>query len=263
MPYKTINEAEKKNEGLKKYSEKAKRGWLGSFNQCMSDGGPEDKCYAIAYSVANKVDGRKPTTKSSVESNAAAGLLKVAKELLSGGKTLMKKGDWYLYDRYGFKSNFKGWRSGPKFVKVLSVKLDDGSSVFNEYVLESYDETGKRDERYKTTQRQLEDFRNQDELDESYKKISKPKFRKVAPKIDVREVKSLAKKHLRWFEEEEDMLWITRENGDVGSEEPGDEDIRAAQLFARDVKRKVPGAKVEIEAVDEWVHVSVSQAKSI
>ena len=62
MPYKTIGEATKDNKGLEKYSEKAKRGWVGSFNQCMADGGPEDKCFAIAYSVANKVDGRKKSS---------------------------------------------------------------------------------------------------------------------------------------------------------------------------------------------------------
>ena len=65
MPYKTIEEAEKDNKGLRKYSEKAKRGWIGSFNGCMEDGGPEDKCFAIAYSVANKVDGREPSSKKS------------------------------------------------------------------------------------------------------------------------------------------------------------------------------------------------------
>ena len=67
MPYKNIQEAEEKNPGLKKYSDKAKRGWVGSFNSCMADGGPEDKCFAIAYSVANKVDGRKPSSKKSSE----------------------------------------------------------------------------------------------------------------------------------------------------------------------------------------------------
>lgn len=64
MPYKNISEAEEKNPGLKKYSDKAKRGWIGSFNSCMADGGPEDKCFAIAFSVANKVDGRKPKKSS-------------------------------------------------------------------------------------------------------------------------------------------------------------------------------------------------------
>lgn len=86
MPYKTINEAEEKNPGLKKYSDKAKRGWMGSFNGCMKDGGPEDKCYAIAYSVANKVDGRKPSTKKSSidEKWVARELIAAAKEVDAG-----------------------------------------------------------------------------------------------------------------------------------------------------------------------------------
>ncbi len=58
MPYSSVSEAEEKNSGLAKYSDKAKRGWLSSFNKCMEDG-DESKCFAIAYSVANKVDGKK------------------------------------------------------------------------------------------------------------------------------------------------------------------------------------------------------------
>lgn len=56
MPWNTVEEAEKASPGLKKHSDKAKRGWLSSFNGCMDDGGDESKCFAIAYSVANKVD---------------------------------------------------------------------------------------------------------------------------------------------------------------------------------------------------------------
>ena len=59
MPYSSVSEAEKKNSGLKKYSDKAKRGWLKSFNSCMEGGDDESKCFATAYSVANKVDGTK------------------------------------------------------------------------------------------------------------------------------------------------------------------------------------------------------------
>ncbi len=62
MPYDNIEEAEKKNPGLSKYSDKAKRGWLSSFNSCMDDDGDESKCFAIAYSVANKVDGGKKSS---------------------------------------------------------------------------------------------------------------------------------------------------------------------------------------------------------
>jgi hypothetical protein len=54
MPYGSVSEAEKKNPGLKKYSDKAKRGWLSALNKCLKDGSAESKCFAIAYSVANK-----------------------------------------------------------------------------------------------------------------------------------------------------------------------------------------------------------------
>ena len=83
MPYKTTQEATKDNKGLEKYSEKAKRGWLGSFNQCSADGGPEDKCFAIAYSVANKVDGRKPGSKKSSRELSASDRQMIARELLA------------------------------------------------------------------------------------------------------------------------------------------------------------------------------------
>jgi hypothetical protein len=76
MPWDSVSEAEKKNPGLKKYSDKAKRGWLSSFNSCMEDSGNESKCFAIAYSVANKVDGKKASD------DIARSLLDIAKELL-------------------------------------------------------------------------------------------------------------------------------------------------------------------------------------
>jgi len=59
MPYKTVNEAEKTQSGLKKYSEKAKRGWLSAFNSSMEKDNDESKAFAVAYSVANRVDGKK------------------------------------------------------------------------------------------------------------------------------------------------------------------------------------------------------------
>jgi hypothetical protein len=59
MPYSSVSEAEKKNPGLEKYSAKAKRGWLSSFNSCMKDSSDESKCFAIAYSVANKAVAKK------------------------------------------------------------------------------------------------------------------------------------------------------------------------------------------------------------
>lgn len=59
MPFKSIEEATKKHPGLKKYSEKAQRGWLKSINSCFAGGGDDGKCFPIAWSVANKVDSKK------------------------------------------------------------------------------------------------------------------------------------------------------------------------------------------------------------
>lgn len=64
MPYDSVEEAVKSNKGLEKYSDKAKRGWLEGFNKCMNDGGPESKCFAIAYSIANDVDGKKSSSRT-------------------------------------------------------------------------------------------------------------------------------------------------------------------------------------------------------
>lgn len=64
MPYDNVSEAEKNNPGLKKYSDKAKSGWLSAFNSCLKDSNDESKCLAIAYSVANKVDGKKASLES-------------------------------------------------------------------------------------------------------------------------------------------------------------------------------------------------------
>lgn len=65
MPYKNVEEAIKKHPGLKEYSAKAQRGWFKSINKCFEDGGKDDKCFPIAWSVANKVDGKPPKSKKS------------------------------------------------------------------------------------------------------------------------------------------------------------------------------------------------------
>ncbi len=57
--------------------------------------------------------------------------------------------------------------------------------------------------------------------------------------------------------EDGEILFNTRENGSVGDEEPGYEDIK----HARDLKKKLHNTfdrlKVKIETVDEWVHLRV------
>jgi len=59
MPFKSVEEAIKKHPGLKKYSQKAQRGWLKSINSCFAGGGDDGKCFPIAWSVANKADSKK------------------------------------------------------------------------------------------------------------------------------------------------------------------------------------------------------------
>jgi hypothetical protein len=81
MPYGSISEAEKKNPGLGKYSDKAKRGWLSAFNGCLDDGKSESSCFAIAYSVANKVQGKKS---ASDRRKLAREILGLARELING-----------------------------------------------------------------------------------------------------------------------------------------------------------------------------------
>lgn len=70
----------------------------------------------------------------------------------------------------------------------------------------------------------------------------------------------IARKHIPWFNLREEsnygMSWQTREHGDVGMEEPGDEDWSAAVGFRKEVVRTY-GYDVEIEPVDEWVDVEV------
>lgn len=59
MPYKSIEDALKTKPNLKKYSDKAQRAWISAFNSAYKSGKPESSCFAIAYSVANKIDGKK------------------------------------------------------------------------------------------------------------------------------------------------------------------------------------------------------------
>lgn len=55
----------------------------------------------------------------------------------------------------------------------------------------------------------------------------------------------------------EEILLQTRENGDVGYEEAGDEDIEEARRVQKLIKKKFPDLRVEIEVVDEWVHLNI------
>lgn len=107
MPYGSVSEAERKNPGLKKYSDKAKRGWLSSFNSCMKDGGKESKCFAIAYAVANKADGRRSSSEGTEERVARiASSMVVAMSFVQEAKAMKLKSR--AADFYQDVKDFKG-----------------------------------------------------------------------------------------------------------------------------------------------------------
>tara|TARA_R110000751_G_scaffold284309_1_gene387850 strand:- start:7 stop:585 length:579 start_codon:yes stop_codon:yes gene_type:complete len=55
----------------------------------------------------------------------------------------------------------------------------------------------------------------------------------------------------------EEIMLQTRENGDVGYEEAGSEDVAEAERIQKLIKKKFPNLRVEIEEVDEWVHLNI------
>lgn len=59
MPYKSVNEAVKKHPNLNKYSDKAKKAWVSAFNSAFDQKNDESYAFAVAYSVANKIDGKR------------------------------------------------------------------------------------------------------------------------------------------------------------------------------------------------------------
>lgn len=53
-----------------------------------------------------------------------------------------------------------------------------------------------------------------------------------------------------------DMLtFSTRENGNVGEEEPGEEDIKMAHQIAGDIRHQYDVKNIEVSSVDEWVYL--------
>ena len=55
----------------------------------------------------------------------------------------------------------------------------------------------------------------------------------------------------------EEILLTTRDNGNVGDETPGDADIKEAGRVQKLIKKKFPNLIVDIEEVDEWVHLNI------
>ena len=66
------------------------------------------------------------------------------------------------------------------------------------------------------------------------------------------------------FDGEEDdrsLTFSTRQNGDVGSESPGAEDIREGKRIGREILSKFPDTSVSLETVDEWVMLTVKEKR--
>lgn len=59
MPYDNVSEAVKKHPNLDKYSAKAKSAWVKAFNNAWESKNDESYAFAVAYSAANNVDGKK------------------------------------------------------------------------------------------------------------------------------------------------------------------------------------------------------------
>lgn len=55
------------------------------------------------------------------------------------------------------------------------------------------------------------------------------------------------------------FLYDTRDNGSVGDEEAGEEDIQAGLKLSKILEAAFPNHKVRFEVVDEWVHVSINK----
>jgi len=90
-----------------------------------------------------------------------------------------------------------------------------------------------------------------------------PHFRPNAVKPTIEEIKAIVKKEtMFWVVEqkgENKLEFSTRGNGDVGSEEPGEEDIRMAKKAGKLLLDKFGSNNlgVKFETVDEWVYLTV------
>lgn len=165
------------------------------------------------------------------------------------------KGQWFLYDKWGFAPVYQDWKRGPKYVRVERVTTNY-ENAYHEYELHTFSLYGDKE-----NETIMEKEHNLIQ-DHHYEPIEKPRFRDRPLEMNPKAVEDIADRMLRgWDREGNQLEWSTREHGDVGNEEPGEEDIRQAKEFGRAVMKEVPGASVQMEVVDEFVHVSVSQKK--
>lgn len=85
------------------------------------------------------------------------------------------------------------------------------------------------------------------------KSFDKPLHKKILKFIES------TKTYMEVYDENntEEILLQTRENGDVGYEEAGSGDVAEAERVQKLINKKFPDLRVEIEEVDEWVHLNI------
>lgn len=93
MPYDNVSEAIKKHPNLDKYSAKAKRAWVKAFNNAWESKNDESYAFAVAYSAANNVDGKKRKAAIIEDADASMNIL--------GAKALFIAKD-YTYEDYAY-----------------------------------------------------------------------------------------------------------------------------------------------------------------
>lgn len=62
-------------------------------------------------------------------------------------------------------------------------------------------------------------------------------------------------------DDEKTLTFSTRKNGNVGNEEPGEEDIKEGKKIAREILSNFKNASVSLEVVDEWVMLLVKERR--
>tara|TARA_R110000803_G_scaffold152965_2_gene217905 strand:+ start:269 stop:763 length:495 start_codon:yes stop_codon:yes gene_type:complete len=95
-----------------------------------------------------------------------------------------------------------------------------------------------------------------------YTKLATIEEGKEFSESELDEVVKFVKTIRTWFEiyDEDDTYEVmihTRDNGSVGDEEAGEEDIEEANRLLKLIKKKFPKLDYDIEVVDEWVHLTV------
>ena len=87
-------------------------------------------------------------------------------------------------------------------------------------------------------------------------------YEKSNPKmLMIDDIRDFILKQRTWFEFDDEgddyILLATRENGDVGNEQPGQADWREGQRLAKLIKQNFKKVKVNLDYTDEWVNLEV------